>query len=118
VTQPWEANVVFRALPPERFAAFDEPGYVKIAWTLRADPIDARTSVARTETRVTTTDAVARRKFRRYWSVFSPGILLIRYASLTIVKSDAERRARLATPAEARSARSEADNPVVVRASR
>lgn len=26
VTQPWEANVVFRASPPEAFAAFDEPG--------------------------------------------------------------------------------------------
>jgi hypothetical protein len=25
VTKPWEANVTFRALPPEQFAAFDEP---------------------------------------------------------------------------------------------
>jgi hypothetical protein len=31
VTKPWEANVTFRALPPDRFAAFSEPGYVKIA---------------------------------------------------------------------------------------
>jgi len=36
VTKPWEANVTFRALPPDEFAAFSEPGYVKIAWTLRA----------------------------------------------------------------------------------
>src|SRR5687767_10493152 len=36
-TKPWEANVTFRALPPDQFAAFSEPGYVKIAWTLRAD---------------------------------------------------------------------------------
>jgi hypothetical protein len=27
VTKPWQANVAFRALPPDRFAAFDEPGY-------------------------------------------------------------------------------------------
>ena len=57
VTQPWKANVVFRALPPDAFAAFNEPDYVKIVWTLRADPIGAGQSIARTETRVMTTDA-------------------------------------------------------------
>ena len=46
------ANVVFRALPPAEFAAFDEPGYAKIVWTLRADPIAAEESLFRTETRV------------------------------------------------------------------
>jgi len=30
VTQPWMANVVFRALPPDEFAAFRQPDYVKI----------------------------------------------------------------------------------------
>jgi hypothetical protein len=35
VTQPWQADVVFRGLEPAEFAAFDEPGYAKIAWTLR-----------------------------------------------------------------------------------
>jgi len=40
VTKPWEPDVTFRALPPDEFAAFAEPGFVKIAWTLRADPID------------------------------------------------------------------------------
>ena len=37
VTKPWEANPTFRALPPDEFAAFREPDYVKIVWTLRAD---------------------------------------------------------------------------------
>src|SRR5579864_3581047 len=55
-TQPWLANPVFRALPPDGFEAFHEPGYVKIAWTLRADPIDTSNSVFRTETRAATTD--------------------------------------------------------------
>jgi hypothetical protein len=59
-TQPWMANVVMRALPPDEFAAFREPGYVKIVWTLRADPIGTAESVARTETRVTTTDPLGR----------------------------------------------------------
>lgn len=96
VTQPWEANVVFRSIPPEQFAAFDEPGYVKIAWTLSAEPLGPRWSIARTETRAVATDAESRAKFRRYWSLFSPGIVLIRYALLSDLKREAEHRAGLA----------------------
>jgi len=93
-TRPWAVNVVFRALPPDQFAAFDEPGYVKIAWTLRADSTGPAESIARTETRVMTTDPTARAKFRRYWSCFLPGIISIRYIALRLVKKEAERRAR------------------------
>ena len=92
VTQPWQANVVFRPLPPDQFAAFNEPGYVKIVWTLRADPLGTHTSTFRTETRAVATDAFARAKFRQYWSFLSPGIIAIRWASLHPLKSEAERR--------------------------
>jgi hypothetical protein len=91
VTRPWEADVTFRALPPAEFAAFAEPGFVKIAWTLRADPVGAETSVFRTETRALATDAVARARFRAYWSWASPGIALIRRLSLRPLKRAAER---------------------------
>jgi hypothetical protein len=94
VTRPWEANVTFRALPPEQFAAFKEPGYVKIAWTIRADQLTASQSVFRTETRAIATDAYARIRFRRYWSFLSPGIIVIRWALLGPVRTEAERRAR------------------------
>jgi hypothetical protein len=94
VTKPWTANPTFRALPPEGFATFDEPDYVKIAWTLRADPVTAHQSLARTETRVIATDPQAREKFRRYWTVFSPGIVLIRHFALRLTKAEAERRSR------------------------
>jgi hypothetical protein len=97
VTQPWMADVVFRPLSPEEFAAFHEPDFVKIAWTLRADPLGATDSMFRTETRVATTDRIARAKFRRYWAFASPGIILIRWASLRPLKAEAERRARTAT---------------------
>jgi hypothetical protein len=98
VTQPWKANVVFRKIAPELFAAFDEPDYVKITWTLRADPISASTSVFRTETRALATDASARRAFKRYWSVFSPGIVVIRWMMLWPLKAEAERHARATIP--------------------
>lgn len=94
VTQPWLPDVVFRGLRPEEFRSFDAPDHVKIVWTLRADPVDATTSVFRTETRVMTTDVNARARFRWYWARFSPGIVLIRYAMLGLLKAEAERRAR------------------------
>jgi hypothetical protein len=92
VTRPWEAKVIFCPVPPGEFARFHEPGYVKIAWTLRAEPAGAG-AVARTETRVSTTDPDTRQKFRRYWAFFSPGIRLIRHLALKMVKREAERAA-------------------------
>ena len=62
VTQPWLADVVFRTLPPDTFAAFAEPDYVKIVWTLRSYPIGDTESVFRTETRVSTTSPARARE--------------------------------------------------------
>ena len=96
VTQPWNPNVVFRPLTPDEFVRFNEPDYVKIVWTLRVDPVNEHESIFRHETRVATTDSVARAKFRRYWAVFSPGIILIRWLLLPQVRAEAERRAAAA----------------------
>lgn len=92
VTQPWKGDVTFRGLAPQDFKAFQEPGFVKIVWTLRADPVGPSESVFRTETRVVTTDPVARARFRWYWARFSPGIVLIRRALLRQLKTDVEHR--------------------------
>ena len=94
VTQPWRADVVFRALPPADFAAWDSAGYVKIVVTLAVDSLGPRESAVRTETRALATDASSRAKFRRYWAIFSPGILLIRTQALALVGREAERAAR------------------------
>jgi hypothetical protein len=95
ITQPWKANVVFRCPPPDRFREDRQPDHVKIAWTLRVDATGSAGSILRTETRVATTDATARRKFRWYWACFSPGIVLIRHAMLGAARKSAEHRARL-----------------------
>jgi hypothetical protein len=92
VTKPWEANPVFRPLPPDEFAAFSEPDYVKIAWTLRVDATDDGASIFRTETRAVATDESARKKFRLYWSFLSPGIILIRSAMLSSLRVAADRK--------------------------
>lgn len=93
VTQPWKADVVFRALPPEKFAAFDSAGFVKIVVTIAADSVAPNISEFRTETRAIATDKESRARFRRYWAVFSPGILLIRTEALRLVRREAEQPA-------------------------
>ncbi|HEX6615667.1 MAG TPA: hypothetical protein VF046_05120 [Gemmatimonadales bacterium] len=93
VTQPWEANVVFRGLDPDEFARFDQPGYAAIAWTFEVHPVAPDESIFRTETRVRTTDPHSCERFRRYWSIMSPGIRLIRLESLRLIRTDAEHRA-------------------------
>ena len=95
VTKPWEANPVFRPLPPDEFAAFAEPDYVKIAWTLRTSPVADGGSLFRTETRAVATDPGARKKFRLYWALLSPGIILIRSATLPALATAAEARWRI-----------------------
>ena len=61
VTRPWQANVIFRGISPEAFAAFREPEYVKIVWTLRVDPLDDETRCRFcTGTRAVATDADGR----------------------------------------------------------
>ena len=94
VTQPWLAAPTFRSIPADQFRAFSEPGFVKIVWTLRADPIDDQRSIFHTETRVCTTDAKARERFRKYWSFVAPGVKLIRVAMLQPLRRAAEGRAR------------------------
>jgi len=101
-TKPWEAKVIFRPIPGGEFANFNEPGYVKIIWTLRADPISPTESIVRTDTRVATTDRDARAKFRLYWAFLSPGIVLIRKIALAMVKREAERFASQTLPTPSR----------------
>lgn len=93
VTRPWEARPAFRRTPPEDFRSFSDPGYVKIAWTLRADPAGERGSIFRTETRAVATDNESRVLFRRYWALVSPGVALVRLGLLGPVKHAAERQA-------------------------
>jgi len=94
VTQPWLADVVFRGVPPEDFQGFAEPNYVKIVWTIAVTPGENGTSLFRTETRAVATDSAARARFRPYWTLVKPGIVLIRREMLRLIKRAAERPGR------------------------
>jgi hypothetical protein len=94
VTRPWQADVTFRSVAAEQFAEFGEPGLVKIAWTLEAEPLGEELTRFGTETRALATDAAARTKFMRYWRVARFGIVLIRWLMLPAIRREAERRYR------------------------
>jgi hypothetical protein len=94
VCQPWLGDVVFTPLPPERFRSYAEPGKVKIAWTLEADPIGPETTRFGHETRAVATDAEARHRFRRYWRWARFGIVGIRWLLLPAIRREAEGRWR------------------------
>ena len=74
----------------EEFIAFDRPGNAKVAIDFRLDPTAVGTRLS-TETRIKTTDAASREKFRRYWFVVRPGSNLVRVLWLRAVKRRAER---------------------------
>lgn len=89
-TQPWTPNPTFRKIEASAFTAFNEPGYAKIAVAISSAPTGPQTCTVSTQTRVQTTDADSRNRFRRYWSLVLPGIELIRVAQLHQIKRDAE----------------------------
>jgi hypothetical protein len=93
-TRPWLTNVTFAPVAPEEFARFREPGYAKIAWAIHAATERPDTCTVTVETRVATTDAEARRRFRRYWAFLAPGIKAIRYDMLDTLKKLAEEQAQ------------------------
>ncbi|HET7188463.1 MAG TPA: DUF6064 family protein [Gemmatimonadaceae bacterium] len=99
VTKPWEGAVRFRAIPATDFADFHEPGYARIVWSITVEPDGPGAARVRTETRVATTDAASRARFRRYWAFLSPGIILIRREALALVKHDAETRRSMSSAA-------------------
>jgi hypothetical protein len=92
--QPWTRNVTFRTIPRGEFAAFAEPDYVKIVWTLEASPIGPARTRFCTETRVEATDEAARRKFFWYWMAFGAGIRVIRWSMLRALRRKALRHHR------------------------
>jgi hypothetical protein len=94
VTQPWIGEVKFRPVPPAKFRSFSEPEFVKIAWTLEAEPIGPAETRFRTQTRVLATDRHARRKFRIYWTFAGFFIVLIRIIGNRAIRREAERRVR------------------------
>ena len=87
----WTLKGHLQHVEPAVFRPFNEPGFAKAAWMFVVDP--QREGIVRviTETRVQCTDAVSRRRFRRYWRLVGPFSGLIRKEMLRVIKREAER---------------------------
>ena len=94
VCRPWLGDVVFRPIPAARFAAFAEPGLVKIAWTFEVEALGPASCRLSTETRVIAVDEAARVRFRSYWRWARFGIVLIRRLALPAIRRQAEAQVR------------------------
>ena len=85
----WLGAIEWRDVPLAEFATFDEPGYGKIACNFSVRPYGAGRTLLTYECRVATTDATARRRFRRYWMVVRPFVAHIMRAAVRAIAHDA-----------------------------
>ena len=91
IGRPWQPRPArVRIAGAEDFAAFDRPGWVRIATDFRVAS-GARGSRLETETRIQATDASARRRFAVYWRIVGFGSALVRRDVLRAARRRAER---------------------------
>ena len=91
----WQPAIEWRAVDPDEFADFDEPGYEKISAALSVRPYGDGRTLLSYEARTATTDADSKRRFKRYWRLVSPFAGYLMGKALERIAADAERRARL-----------------------
>ncbi len=79
----WRPDITFvHVQDAGAFAAFDDPGFVKVAWAIRLAPLTEHDTRVIFELRVSATDEASWRKFRRYFRVIGPASHLIRRSVL------------------------------------
>lgn len=86
----WRPEIEWRQFDPGEFAAFDEPGYAKLAVSLSVRPAGEGRTRLTYEARTATTDDRARRKFRRYWRVIGPFAGYVMSRALDRIRADVE----------------------------
>lgn len=75
----WESDIPFVHLTDAKaFAAFDTPGFAKVAWSISLEPAGEQATRVTFEVRVDATDDAAWQKFRTYFRFIGPGSRLIR----------------------------------------
>lgn len=79
----WQLDIPFvHVADADAFAAFDDPGYVKVAWAIRVLPLGDADSRVEIEVRVDATDDLSWQRFRRYFLVVGPASHFIRRSLL------------------------------------
>jgi hypothetical protein len=89
----WKADITWRDVPAEAFAAFAEPGWGKIACHLLVRPDGPGRSILSYECRTATTDLTSRARMSRYWWLIRPFVAYILRAVLHTIRGNVESRA-------------------------
>jgi hypothetical protein len=86
----WQADITWRTLQdPAEFAAFDEPGWGRIAANFSLRPYGATRTLLSYEARTAVPDEPSRRRFARYWELVEPFVGHIMRATLRTVAANA-----------------------------
>ncbi|GAA0922569.1 hypothetical protein [Pseudonocardia zijingensis] len=92
----WQPDIEWydvSGMTPQQFAAFDEPGWGRIAASFSVRPYGTTRTLISYEARTATGDAAAARRFRLYWVLVRPFVRHIMRAALTSLRRSAESRA-------------------------
>ena len=74
------------------FAAYDEPGFAKIAFGLRVQPYGITSSIVTMDTRIALTDPKSQQLFGRYWTLVGPFVRLIDRMTLRLLGAQLSRQ--------------------------
>lgn len=77
VGQFWHLHIPFASVSPEAFKGFNEPGWGKLAWSIRVEPYLSGATIS-LELRTTATDDESWGKLNRYYHLIGIGSQLIR----------------------------------------
>lgn len=89
----WKPIIEYAAVDAREFTSFSEPGWAKTVYALAVLPLDDGRTLLRAAMRTATTDAHARRWFRRYWMLgVGSGAHALVHGLIQAVREDAEHR--------------------------
>jgi hypothetical protein len=89
----WKADIEWRDVPADQFAAFAEPGWGKIGCHLLVRPDGPGRSILSYECRTATTDLSSRAQMSRYWWLIRPFVAYILRAVLRTIREGVEAHA-------------------------
>ena len=82
----WKPDIEWHDLSADRFAAFAEPGWGKIACHLLVRPDGPGRSILSYECRTATTDPVSRAQMSRYWWLIRPFVAYVLRAVIRTIR--------------------------------
>jgi hypothetical protein len=84
----WGGETVWATIDTADFAAFEQPGFAKIACSISLRPYGSTRTLVSYEARTQALDADSRAHFLRYWRVVRPGVAIVMRAFLAAVAKE------------------------------